>query len=173
MNNNYNDLVNNYIDKDLNQNDLDKVNNLIHSNDEFKTILSIHNYVHETLSEIPQKSAPLGFTELIMEKIVNKISEKYRKNYLFRGVVSVLTMILVFTLFFFFYYLGDLAFVKSTAQSTGSYMSFISSGFSYFIQIISTDIFRTVSGLFGFIVLVGFYFNFNSHKNLKDTLDKL
>ena len=168
-----NDLVNNYIDKELNQKDLDKVNELVQSDDKFKTILSMHNYVHVTLSEIPQKSAPLGITELIMEKIVNKISEKYRKNYLFRGVVSILTMILVFTLFFFFYYVGDLAFVKSAAESTGSYTSIISSGFSYFVQIMNTEIFKTVSGLLGFVVLLGFYYNFNSHKSLKNILDKL
>ncbi len=37
----------------------------------------------------------------------------------------------------------------------------------------NTEIFKTVSGLLGFIVLVGFYFNFNSHKSLKNILDKL
>ncbi len=112
MNDNYNELVNNYIDKELNQNDIEKVEELVQTDDKFRTILSVQNYVHETLSEIPQKFAPVGFTDLIMEKIVQKISEKYRKNYLFRGVVSVLSMFLIFTLFFFFYYLGDLVFVQ-------------------------------------------------------------
>ena len=173
MNDKYNELVNNYIDKELNQHELAKVEELMQTDDKFRTILSVQNYVHETLSEIPQKYAPLGVTDLIMEKIVRKISEKYRKNYLFRGVVSVLTMFLIFTLFFFFYYLGDLAFVKSATESTGSYTSIISSKFSYFTQIMNTEIFKTVSGLLGFVILIGFYFNFNSHKNFKNILDKL
>lgn len=173
MNDNYNELVNNYIDKELNQNDIAKVEELVRSNNDFRTILSVHNYVHETLSEIPQKSAPLGFTELIMNRITKKISEKYRKNYLFRGVVSFLSMILIFTLFFFFYYLGDLVFVQNVAESTRNYSNIFTSSFSYIYQLVQTDIFRTVSVLLGFIVLVGFYFNYNSHKSLKDTLDKL
>jgi hypothetical protein len=172
MNDNYNELVNNYIDNELNQNDIEKVEELIHSNNEFKTILSVHNYVHETLSQIPQNPAPLGFTESIMNKIVKKLGEKYRKNYLFRGVVSILSMILLFTLFFFFYYLGDLVFVQNVAESTRSYSNIFSSSFSYLSQLVQTDIFRTVSGLLGFIILIGFYFNYNSHKSLKETLDK-
>ena len=173
MNNNFNELVNNYIDKELNQNDLEIVEELVRSNKEFNTILSVHNYVHETLAEIPQKSAPIGFTELIMNKIVTSISEKYRKNYLFRGVVSVLTLILVCTLFFFFYFIGDLVFVKDVATSAGSYTNMFSSGISYFTELIKTEIFKTISALLGFIILVGFYFNYNSHKILKNTLDKL
>ena len=173
MNDNYNELVNNYIDNELNQNDIEKVEELVHSNNEFKTLLSVHNYVHETLSEIPQKNAPVGFTESIMSRITKKLSDKYKKNYLFRGVVSILTMILIFTLFFFFYYLGDLVIVQNVAASTQGYSNFFSSSFSYLSQLVNTDIFRTVSGLLGFIVLIVFYFNYNSHKSLKDTLDKL
>lgn len=173
MNDNYNEIVNNYIDKELNQNDLEKVEELVRSNNEFRTILSVHNYVHETLYEIPQKNAPFGFTDSIMNKIIKKLSEKYRKNYLFRGVVSILSMILIFTLFFFFYYLGDLVFVQDVAESTRSYSNLFSSSFSYLSQIVKTDTFRTVSGLLGFIILIGFYFNYNSHKSLKDTIDKL
>lgn len=173
MKNNYNELINNYIDKELSQNDLDNVEELVKTNEDFKILLSVHNYVHETLPEIPQKFAPVGFTELLMKKIVSRISDKYKKNYLFRGVISALTMILIFTLFFFFYYLGDLMFVKNVAESTRSYSSTLYSSFSYLFQLVKTDIFRTVSALLGFIVLVGFYFNYNSHKSLKDTLDKL
>ena len=106
-------------------------------------------------------------------KHFKKIGEKYRKNYLFRGVVSILSMILIFTLFFFFYYLGDLVFVQNVTESTRSYSNLFSSSFSYLSQLVKTDIFRTVSGLLGFIILIGFYFNYNSHKSLKDTLDKL
>ncbi|MCW8849624.1 MAG: hypothetical protein OQJ81_06555 [Melioribacteraceae bacterium] len=172
MKDNYNELVNNYIDKELNPNEIEKVEELVHSNNEFRTILSVHNFVHETLSEIPQKFAPIGITESIMNNIVKKISDKYRKNYLFRGVISVLSMILIFTLFFFFYYLGDLVFVQNVAESTQSYSNIFSTSFSYLSQLVKTDIFRTVSALLGFIVLVGFYFNYNSHKSLKETLDK-
>ena len=173
MNDNYNELVNNYIDKELNQNDVEKVEKLVLSDNKFRTILSVHNYVHETLSEIPQKFAPVGFTESIMSRITKKLSDKYNKNYLFRGVVSILSMILIFTLFFFFYYLGDLVIVQSVAESTRGYSNLFSSSFSYLSQLVKSDIFRTVSGLLGFIVLIVFFFNYNSHKSLKDTLDKL
>ena len=49
MKDNYNELINNYIDKELNQNDLEKVEELVRSDNKFRTILSVHNYVHETL----------------------------------------------------------------------------------------------------------------------------
>lgn len=173
MKDNYNELVNNYIDKELNQNELETVKELIQTNDKFKTLLTVQNYVHETLAEIPPKFAPAGFTDLIMEKLMHKISEKYKRNYLFRGVISALLIILIFTLFFFFYYLGDLAFVKNAAESAGNYTNIISSAFSYLSHIMNTEIFRTVSVLLGFIILIGFYFTYNSHKSLRNILDKL
>ena len=99
MKTDYNDIINKYIDKEVNSEEIERVNELIQSDSKFKKMISVHKYVHESLSEMPLKLAPQGFTELVMNKIVTSLSEKYKKNYWFRGVISIFGLILVLILF--------------------------------------------------------------------------
>lgn len=173
MNTNYDEILNKYVDNELNQDELKSVENLVNTNPSFSTSLKVHKYVHDSLHEIPVKSAPSGITELVMNKIFKKLSEKYKKNYLFRGVISVLSLILIVTLFILFSYLGDLAFVKEATSASDIYFDKINPVFNYLYQLVKTDTFKTVAGLLGFIILIAFYFNLNSHKELKEKLNQL
>ena len=166
----YNSIANKYVDNELNSKELNEVEELLSTNDDFKKTLSVHKYVHESLYEIPQKLAPNGFTELLMTKIVNRISDKYKKNYWFRGVIAFFSLFLAATLFLFFYFLGSLEFVQSASSTVNNYTEKIIPTFRHITEFVKTDIFKTVTGLISFIILVGFYFNMNSHKQLKNKL---
>jgi hypothetical protein len=173
MKKDFNEIVNKYIDNELNENELNEVEKMIESDEDFKTSITVQKFVHDSLHEIPLKSAPIGFTDLVMNKIIKKLSEKYKKNYLFRGVVSILSLVLVFILFIFFYYLGELEVIRDAAATTDNIFDKIVPTVTYLSQIVKTDLFKTITGLIGFIVLIGFYFNLNSHKELKEKLKQL
>ncbi len=170
---NYNDILNKVVDNELNRQELDEVNELINTNEEFKTKIIAHKFVHNSLTEIPLKYVSDNFTELVMNKIVGKLSERYNKNYLFRGVITIFVLLLVILLYGFFYLLGHLPIVQDALTYTSSYKENIIPFVNYFTEFIRTDIFKTVTGLFSFIILVGFYFNINSHKALKEKLKEL
>lgn len=173
MKDNYGELVNKYIDNELTKNELNKLDELVKTNNKFNNILRVQSYVHNSLSHIPLKQVHSGFTDLVMNKIIHKISDKYKKNYLFRGVISVLIFMLIFTLFGFFYFLSDLEMITNFTNSATTFTDHFLPSLSYFYKVINTEIFKTVSGIIGFIVLVGFYFNYNSHKHTKDLLNEL
>lgn len=170
---NYNNIVNKYVDNELNKQEIDNVNGLIDKDEEFRNTLSVHKYVHESLYDIPLKLAPNGFTELLMNKIVHRISDKYKKNYAFRAVIAFFSVFLMVSLFMLFYFLGSLEIVQTASSTASNYTEKIIPTISYFTDFVKTDIFKTVTGLIGFIILVGFYFNINSHKELKNRLKEL
>jgi len=170
MKNKFDDLVNRYVDHELNQNELFEVEELVKKDEQFKVTLTTHKYVHDSLPDIPQQSAPLNITESIMKQIIGKLSEKYSKNYFFRVIIAAFVSILITFLFMLFFYASNLPFVQESTNISGYLKNYTQPAFNYIHKIVSTEMFKTVSGLLGFIVLIGFYFTFNSYKELKERL---
>ena len=170
MKNKFDDLVNRYVDNELNQNELIEVEELVQKDEQFTITLTTHKYVHNSLPDIPQQSAPLNITESIMKKIIGKLSERYNKNYFFRAIIAAFVSILVTFLFMLFFYAGNLPVVQESTNISSYLIDYTQPIISYAHKIVSSEMFKTVSGLLGFIVLLGFYFTFNSYKELKDRL---
>jgi len=173
MKNKYDELVNKFVDNELNSNELNQVEELVKSDDNFKLTLSSHKYVHENLYDIPEKTAPYYTTEHIMRRIVEKVSDKYKKSYFFRGIVTTLVCILITFLFMLFFYGSNLEVTQESSKITDYIKVYTKPGINYIHKIVISDMFKTVSGLFSFIVLLGFYFSFNSYKELKKRLKQL
>ena len=170
---NNDELLNKYIDNELNKEELNKVENLIKSDNQFKTELSVHKYVHESLLDYSARTAPAGITESIMNKILSGIGEKYKKNHLFTFVITVLSSIFILILFLFFYLIGDLTLFNKVSSVTLNFSDNLIPSFSSVKEILNSNVFKTITGLLSFIVLIIFYFNYNSHKDIKDTLKNL
>jgi hypothetical protein len=170
---NYDNILNKYLDNELTIQEIEELSKLINEDEKFKIKLDVQKFVHNTLYNIPIKFAPNGFTDLVMNKIVDKLSDRYRKYYLFRGVISVFTLLLIVVLFWFFYFIGELEIVQSAVEYSSNYKDKIIPSVNYFTDYLKTDIFKTVSGIVSFIILIGFYFSFNSHKTLTDKLKKM
>lgn len=167
-----NEIINKYVDNELTIKEIEETNELINNDSNFKKIITTQKYVHETLYQIPLKSAPQGFTDLVMNKILNRISEKYKKNYFFRFVLASFGVLLVVTLFFFFYFFTDLAFVQNSIKVANDYSFKLAPILNNITQFIKTDIFKIVTGMVSFIFFVGFYFNLNFHNNFKKQINK-
>lgn len=167
---NKSELINKYVDKELTIKEIEETNELIKKDEEFNKLISTHKFVHETLAQLPLKYAPQGFTDLVMNKIINRISEKYRKNYFFRFALAIFGVILVITLFFFFYFLSDLALVQNTYQTANYYTAKFFPITKTIVEFIKTDIFKILTGIISFIILIGFYFNINMYNSFKNRI---
>lgn len=164
---NKDELINKYVDKELTIKEIEEANKLLSNDNKFNEMISVHKFVHETLYQIPHKFAPDGFTDVVMKRIINRISEKYKKNYFFRIILATFGILFIVTLFFFFYFFTDLAFVQSSYKVANNYTSKLLPILNSITQFVKTDIFKIVTGMVSFIVLVGFYFNLNLHNNFK------
>ncbi|MBK7104157.1 MAG: hypothetical protein IPH62_02600 [Ignavibacteriae bacterium] len=170
MKNNFDELINKFLDNEIDSDELNTIKDLLKNNLEFRAKFTTQKYIHENLNEIPLHSAPINITELVMGKIISKLNVKIQKNYFFKGILVTLLAFLIIALYFFFSFLGDLKFV----QQTVSYIDYTSNYFqpiiSFLSKIFKNDIFRTLSGLFGFIILLSFYFSLNSFKDFKNRM---
>jgi hypothetical protein len=77
---------------------------------------------------------------------------------------------LVITLFFFFYFLSDLALVQNTYQSANDYSAKFLPITKKIAEFIKTDIFKILTGIISFIILIGFYFNINMYNSFKNRI---
>ncbi|MFZ1290179.1 MAG: hypothetical protein WAR79_08810 [Melioribacteraceae bacterium] len=170
MKNNFDELINKYLDNEIDSDELNTVNDLLKNNTEFKTKFITQKYIHENLNEIPLHSAPTNITELVMGKIISKLSIKTQKNYFFKGILAILLVFLFITLYFFFSLLGDLKIVQQTVSYIDYSKNYFQPIVTFFSKIIQNDIFRTLSGLLGLIILLSFYFSLNSFKDFKNRI---
>ncbi len=170
MKNNYDELINKYLDNELELPELQNVNELIKTDSEFNIKLSTQKYVHQSLYELPVFSAPLGITEKIMNRLASKLSSKYQKNYFFRGIVASLMLILTAVLFMFFFFAQDLQFIQEAPSVTDLVQNYTSPVITTLYSFLTSELFRTISGITGFIILLSFYFTLNSFKEFKDRI---
>lgn len=167
---NKSELINKYVDKELTIKEIEETNELIKKDEEFNKLISKHTFVHETLSQLPLKYAPKGFTDLVINKIINRINEKYKKNYFFRFVLTTLGILLVISLFFFFYFLTDLAFVQNFHKNVSNYSINFLPITEKIADLFKIKIFKILTGMISFIVLVLFYFNINKYNSFKSRI---
>jgi ATP-dependent Zn protease len=170
MKNKYDDLVNKFVDNALSKSEINEVEHLVNNDKNFNLNLTTHKYVHESLHDIPQQSAPQNIAENIMKQIIGKLSDRYNKNYFFRVIVFAFISILITFLFMLFFYGSNLQVFQESTNITGYLKTYTKPVLSYGQKIITSDIFKTVSGLLSFVILLGFYFTFNSYKELKNRL---
>jgi hypothetical protein len=170
MKNKYDDLVNKFVDNELSNSELSEVEQLVNNDKNFNLNLTTHKYVHESLHDIPQQCAPQNIAENIMQQIIGKLSDRYKKNYFFRVIVFAFISILITFLFMLFFYGSNLQVVQESTNISSYLKIYTQPVINFIHNIITTDMFKTVSGLLSFIILLGFYFTVNSYKELKDRL---
>jgi hypothetical protein len=170
MKNNHNDLINKYLDSEIDSVELNELNDLIKKDSEFKLNFSTYKYVHENLYDIPVQSAPHNITENIMSRIISSISVKYKKSYFFRVIISMFVFMFLGSLFLFFLYALNLPVVQQSLSFIGNSKDSLQPLFTKLNKVLTSDIFKTISAAIGFIILVAFYFTLNSFKNFKERL---
>jgi len=170
MNKNYDDLFNKFIDNELSVEETENVNTLLNSDNDFAIGLKTHRFVHTSLFNIPIVQAPVEITAKIMGQIASSISAKYEKHYFFRVVLAIFGFSFLTAFVMFLFYSFSLA---SNSESFGlldSIKPFTKNITPYISKILTSDLIKSIGGLVSFIVLLGFYFTLNEHKNFKERL---
>ena len=169
----YDELINKYLDNELNLAEVNNINDLIKEDADFKLNFATHKYVHENLIDLPVHSVSDNFAEKLMSRILSSISVKYKKSYFFRGIISVLTVMLIVILFLFFFYALNLPVVQNSISGLEESQNLLKPFLIKLKQVLSTNIFKTASAAIGFLILLGFYFTFNSFKDFRNRINQL
>ncbi|MBK8945305.1 MAG: hypothetical protein IPM32_08560 [Ignavibacteriae bacterium] len=167
---NYDELINKFLDNEIESTELNEFDNLVKTDSNFKMNFVTHKFVHENLYDIPIQIAPENITESIMSKIFNSISVKYKKSYFFRGIVSLFILMLITSLFLFFFYALNIPFVQNSLSNVKESKNFIQPFFTILNKVLTSELFKTISASIGFIILLSFYFSLNSFKDFKNRM---
>jgi hypothetical protein len=172
--NNFDVLINKYVDDELSGKELDEFNELLENDENFLKKLKAHKLVHAYLKEIDVSEAPASVTGNIMHKINSGLSQKLEKNYFFFGVLGVMTLSLLGSIIFFFSYFGK---SEQKYTQTENVISTISNYINNFVggftaQFADANIMLIVSTV-TLILMLGIYFLFESRKSFRKKLHTL
>ncbi|MFH1196732.1 MAG: hypothetical protein V1720_13600 [bacterium] len=170
MNNLNDELINQYIDKELDSAQVNELKKIIESNPDELKKLKTHQFVDQTLYELEAVPAPDNFTERFMQKLNSVLPAKYSNFKFFKVIIGIFGLLILGTLVSVF---------LIPAPQNGSSM------FSDYIDKIKEIISQkniSLDGLFsnktilfigGFLtcmMMIMAYFIIDSHKTLKHKL---
>ncbi len=164
------EILNKYIDGELDRNEINELQQLIKIDNEALAILKAHKYVDQILKKLETESAPVRFTENVMNKIFETFTVKNKKFPFFRVILSLFGFMLA----------GILVYVTSVSMSISSddkldsiliqTSDILLKGISFLSNVFSNSIFLMVVSSFSLILLLSAYFVFESHKTFKDKI---
>lgn len=174
MNHITDEILNKFIDNELSTAELSLLNDHIKVCNECLARLKAQKVVDNNLKRIETYQAPFKFTEKVMRKIsATAVKFKPKKSYFFRVVFSV-------------FILGSLAVVaiafanipadtsnSGSTEWTKIFSSFISKLFSGYERSISKSSISLIGTILTFILFVSGYFVFESHRKIKNQINKM
>ena len=172
MNKNYDELYNKFVDGELTNQELEKINGLMESDEKFRIGLRSHKFVHNSLFDIPMVQAPVEITARIMGQIASSISEKYRKNYFFRVILAIFGISFLISIIMFVMYSGNLQNSSESFSLLELIKPYTKNIIPQISKILKSDLIKSIGGLLSFIILLVFYFTINEHKNFKDRINQ-
>ncbi len=167
---NYEELYNKYIDDSLTTIELEIVNKLLSKDETFRVGMQTHKLVHNSLFKLPVINAPMEITSIIMERISTGISEKYKKSYFFRFVITAFIVLLFASFLLFVFFNGN---VQGNEELFSGYVNIQDYLKNIFIKtetLFGSNLIKTIGGVFGFLILLFFYFTLDEYKKFKKIL---
>jgi len=168
------EILNKYIDGELDVNELAEVKNELGKDDEALARLKALRAVDESLRKIEVESAPNNFTERIMQTLAAKSKAvKPKISYFFVSIVSIFSLGVIAIM---------IAAVRSLDKETGQSAidpfidkakEFVGKNLNSFHSFFSNQNVLLVVSTLTLILLVTAYFTFESHRNFKNKLNSI
>ncbi|MBN1301589.1 MAG: hypothetical protein JW995_10280 [Melioribacteraceae bacterium] len=106
MKNEYDDMMNKYLDGELNQTEINELNDMISRDTELLEKLKAYKLVDKHLKDIEPDTTPADFTIRFMERL-NTVSEKLESNKFFYSIITFFFISIVGSLVFLFTYFSE------------------------------------------------------------------
>ena len=165
------DMLNDYIDNELNSDSIDELKNKLNGDEEAVKSLKALRIVDETLKNIEVHPAPSNFTERVMNKVLTGAkSLKPKFSYFFVSIISIFFLTIVGISAFVFNLAGSTSSSNKNLQVVESAKKFISENSNWVNSFFSNDKIVLVGGLLTVILCLAGIFVLDSHKSFKNKL---
>ncbi len=166
------EILNQYLDGDLNREEAEHVNSALRSSEELQKKFNALKLVHDKLSVLEEDEVSPGFTDKLMKRIVKRQTAPKQQKYF---IASVATFITLLCLVIFGFSIS--AVISTTSPSVGESKSILDS-ISYLTdglvktlkQLFSGAGLSIIGSIFSIIVLISGYFFFEMQKRTKANL---
>jgi hypothetical protein len=167
------EILNKYIDGDLDSEELKQLKLILNASEEAKRRLYALQLIHNKLKNMPEQKTSPGFTSVLMKKIVKRRESKAQRYFIF----SVSSVFILISLTIIGYLISIILTVSSEAHDSKIKISFPVHFLDDFIHAINSVLgsgnISLIGFVFSFIIIVTAYLFFDSHKHAKARLDKL
>ena len=168
------EILNKYIDNELDQSELAKVKSELEYNEEVITRLRALRAVDNSLNQIEIESAPLGFTEKIMKTLAEKSKvAKPKVSYFFVAVFSVFIIGIIVVLVAAFRMSNNGKNILPNVPTFNYIKDFVGKRVYTLQTFFSDQNVLLVVSIFTLLLFVTVYFTFESHKNFKNKLNNV
>ncbi|HVO75109.1 MAG TPA: hypothetical protein VMT35_13860 [Ignavibacteriaceae bacterium] len=165
------EILNKYLDGELEYTDLIKVHELLKESDEARKRLKALQAVHSSLKEMKEYSPSEGFTYLIMSRLYNRVKAKKGQKFFIYSVSGVFVILSLAIIGFAVSIILNSAPITNSADLNRTVLSY-SEKFSNIIRNIfsgsSISIFGSVLSL-GIIIFSYFFFEFQKSFKAKQS----
>ena len=167
------EILNKYLDGELNREEAEQVNSELHASEELQRKFNVLKLIHEKLSELKEDQVSAGFTELLMSKIKKKnlVVPKQQKYF----IVSIATFITLLCLVVFGFSIS--AIISSSLSSIGDSKTIVdtitslSDGLTKTLKhLFSGKGLSIIGSIFSMVIIISGYFFFEMQKRAKANL---
>lgn len=162
------EILNKYIDGELNYTDLQHVNEKLASSNEDKKRLNTLLAVHNELKKIKEEKVEHGFTELLMRKLLSrKKSIREQRNFILVISSIFITVILVVASLIIYFAVNQPSSAKVSVNYSNYIISFFQSVVFAITQIFSSKGISIFGSIISLGILISGYFFFENLKASK------
>ena len=170
MNNLNDELINRYIDKELDGAQISDLKRIIEANpDELKKLKTLQ-FVDQTLCELETIPAPDNFTERFMSKLNSALPAKYSNFRFFKVIIGIFGLLILGTIVSVFL-------IQTPENGTSAFSEYVdkikqavSQKNISFENLLSNKTILFIGGFLTCMMMIMAYFIIDSHKTLKQKL---
>lgn len=168
---NYDEILNKYIDGELSSSEIKSLETELENNPELLKKLKALKVTDNTLRNMEVTPAPGGFTSSVMSKIKYKSKIKETISPVFIGIVSFFSLLIISIIGFAFQQISS-ADSSSSNELVEKVNKNVTPFFAKISDLFSNENIMFVGGMIAFVLLLGLYFMINTHKSFKQSLEK-
>ena len=166
------EILNKYLDGELNREEVEQVKSVLHNSEDFQKKFNVLKIVHDNLSIVKEDEVSPGFTDKLMKQILKRSTVPKQQKYFIASVVTFITLLCLVI-----FGLSISAMISATSSSIGDSnsvfdsVSGLSEGLVKALQHLFSGAGLSIIGsIFSIIVFISGYFFFEMQKRAKANL---
>jgi len=166
------EILNKYLDGELNREEVEQVKSALHNSEDFQKKFNVLKIVHDNLSIVKEDELSPGFTDKLMKQILKRSTVPKQQKYFIASVVTFITLLCLVI-----FGLSISAMISATSSSIGDSnsvfdsVSGLSEGLVKALQHLFSGAGLSIIGsIFSIVVLISGYFFFEMQKRAKANL---